>query len=197
MKSEQRKKHILDAALNAFAENGYERTSISVICSRAGIARPTLYQYFKDKRSLFRELLEGYLAQVHEIIHAKQQAKDKNKAFSEREAMQSVHEELLKEFVGNRDFFTIIFKEAKARNAETEDIVKGMMQAMVKELIDEMRLHPGFEAMGEEDIQFIVLYMIGGMMQIVESYLFDEDKTLSFQEVAKRITNIEARIKGI
>ena len=70
MKGDERKKQILDAALKAFAEYGYERTSIAVICEKAGIARPTLYQYFKDKRSLFRELLKGYLLGFHERIHA-------------------------------------------------------------------------------------------------------------------------------
>ena len=50
MKGTQRKKQILTAALKAFAEHGYERTSIAVICEKAGIARPTLYQYFKESK---------------------------------------------------------------------------------------------------------------------------------------------------
>lgn len=197
MKADQRKEQILDAALKAFAEHGYERTSIAVICTNAGIARPTLYQYFKDKRTLFRELLESYLLGIHEKIHARQQAKDDRKALSQRETMQSLHRELLEEFSKHRDFFMIFFKEAKARNAETEDIVKGIMQGMMHEFVSEMRLYPGSEAMSEEDMKFTVMYMIGGMMQTVEYYLFDDKNTLSVQEIAEKITSIEAKIKGI
>jgi AcrR family transcriptional regulator len=196
MKAEARKKQILDAALKAFAEHGYERTSIAVICQKAGIARPTLYQYFKDKRTLFRELLESYLIGFHEKIHARHRARDDRKALSQRETMQSIHRELLEEFSNNRDFFMIFFKEAKARNAETEDIVKGIMQAMMQERVNEMRSEPGSEEMSEKDMEFAVVYMLGGMMQTVEYYLFDKETALSTQEFAERITFIESRIKG-
>lgn len=197
MKANQRKEQILDAALKAFAEHGYERTSIAVICDKAGIARPTLYQYFKNKRALFRELMENYLLGIHERLHARQQAKDDRKALSQRETMLSLHRELLVEFSNNRDFFVIFFKEAKARNAETEDIVKGLMQGLKQEFMNEMRSYPNSKEMSAEDIEFTVMYMIGGVMQTAEYYLFDNKKTFSLQELAKKITSIEARIKGV
>ena len=197
MKANARKKQILDAALKAFAEYGYERTSIAIICQKAAIARPTLYQYFKNKRALFRELMESHLLGIHEKIHARQQTKDEQKALSQLETMESFHRELLEEFSNNRDFFMIFFKEAKARNAETEDIVKGIMQGMKQEFVSEMRLYPGSESMSEEDIEFTVIYMIGGMMQTVESYLFDNKYFLSLHKLAEKITLIEAKIKGL
>ena len=196
MKADERKKQILDAALKAFAEHGYERTSIAIICEKAGIARPTLYQYFKDKRSLFRELLETYLIGIHDRIHARQQMKQDREALSGQEEMQFFHQELLKEISDNREFYMIFFKEAKARNAETEDIVKGIMQGMMQEFLSEMKSEPGWEAMSEKDLEFAVLYMIGGMMQTVEYYLFDHEHTLSIEELADKITFIEAKIKG-
>ena len=196
MKAEGRKRQILDAALQAFAEHGYERTSIAVICEKAGIARPTLYQYFKDKRSLFRELLESYLLGAHEKIHARQHTKNGKKALSRREVNLSIHRELLEEFSNNRDFYMILFKEAKARNAETEDIVKGVMQIMMTEFVNEMKSEPNWEAMSEKDIEFAVVYMLGGIMQTVEYYLFDDEHDLSTQEIAEKITFIESKIKG-
>ena len=95
------------------------------------------------------------------------------------------------------DFFTIFFKEAKARNAETEDIVKRITQGMMKEFVSEMRFYPGSEAMSEEDIEFTVLYMIGGMMQVVECYLFDDEHDISIEELADKMTHIESKIKEI
>jgi AcrR family transcriptional regulator len=197
MKADERKKHILDVALKAFAEYGYERTSIAVICEKAGIARPTLYQYFKDKRSVFRKLLESHLLGTHEKIHARQQAVAGRKALSPQETLQSLHKELLEEISDNRDFYMILFKEAKARNAETEDIVKGIMQIMMQEFVNEMKSEPGSKAMSDKDIEFAVVYMIGGMMQTVEYYLFNNEHTLSTHELAEKLTFIESKIKGI
>jgi AcrR family transcriptional regulator len=197
MKATERKKQILDAALEAFAEHGYERTSIAIICEKAGIARPTLYQYFKDKRSVFRELLEGYLTEIHEKLHRRQQAKDGEKRLSSKEIMQSFHIELLEEFVNNRHLYTILFKEAKARNAETEDIVKGIFQGLMSEFVQEFRENPVAEKLSEKDIEFMVIYMVGGLMQTVECYLFDNENLVSIKELADKLTFIESRIKGI
>lgn len=196
MKSAERRKQILNAALKAFAEYGYERTSIAVICEKAGIARPTLYQYFNDKRSVFRELLEFHMQGIHEKLHARQQEADKSKSPSPIEAMQSFHRELIQEFADNSDFYKILFKEAKARNAETEDIVKGVMQIMLKEFVSEMKEEPASAAMTDEDIEFTVVYMIGGVMQIVEYYLFNDEHPLSIEKLAEKITIIENKIKG-
>ena len=197
MKSEERKKQILEAAVEAFAEHGYERTSIAVICEKAGIARPTLYQYFKDKRSVFRELLEGHLIGLHDRLHERQEAKDVDKALSPRETMLAIHMELLEEFVTNRNLYIILFKEAKARNAETEDIVKGIIQGLMHNFVREFREYPISRNMGEEEIRFTVMYMIGGLMQTVEYFLFDNEGSLTIQELAEMMTFIEARIKGV
>ncbi len=197
MKANERKKQILDAALKAFAEYGYERTSIAVICEKASIARPTLYQYFKDKRSVFRELLETNLHGFHEKVHARQETRDKKKVLSQRETMLSVHTELLEEMSENRDFFKIFFKEAKARNADTEDIVKGIMKGMLHQFVGEMRSNPALKEMSEEDMEFTVMYMIGGLMQSVEYYLFGNEQALSIPKLAGKITDIEAKIKEV
>ena len=134
---------------------------------------------------------------IHEELHARQQTKDGEKKLSPRETMQSFYCELLEEFVNNRNFYTILFKEAKAKNAETEDIVEGILQQMKRELVHEFRSYPVSEKLSEKDMEFMVIYMIGGLMQIVEYYLFDNKGALSIQEIAEKITDIESRIKGI
>ena len=196
MKAEERKTQILAAALKAFAEHGYERTSIAKICHKAGIARPTLYQYFKDKQSVFRELLQTYLRGMHAKVHARQGAKNKDKALSKQEEMSTIHWEWIEEISTNRDLYQILLKEAKARNAETEDIVKDFLRALMQELMSEMRSRPGSEEMGERDIEFAVVYMIGGLMQAVEYYLLGSQRIMSNKELAEKITAIEMKIKG-
>jgi AcrR family transcriptional regulator len=44
---------ILDAALNQFAEKGYDLASTNVICGNAGVSKGTVFKYFATKRSLF------------------------------------------------------------------------------------------------------------------------------------------------
>lgn len=50
---------ILNAMYSSVAEKGYDRTSISQICARVGITKPSLYYYFKSKEELFLEVVES------------------------------------------------------------------------------------------------------------------------------------------
>src|SRR5436305_8029886 len=47
---------ILHAALQVFAEDGYESCRVERITEQAGCSRPSFYQYFSSKEDLFRQL---------------------------------------------------------------------------------------------------------------------------------------------
>ncbi len=53
------------AALDLFAENGYEETTVAQIADRAGLNRATFFRYFADKREVLfggEDLLAGLFA---------------------------------------------------------------------------------------------------------------------------------------
>jgi TetR/AcrR family transcriptional repressor of nem operon len=52
---------VLDAAMNCFWERGFEATSVRELAAEMGIASPSLYNAFGDKRALFRKVLEHYM----------------------------------------------------------------------------------------------------------------------------------------
>lgn len=54
----------LDCAQHAFWEHGYDRTSIAQLTSAMGIAAPSLYAAFGDKRALFDEAVARYLERL-------------------------------------------------------------------------------------------------------------------------------------
>ena len=55
---EEKRRLILDLAIEEFAERDYKSASISNIVARAGIAKGSLYQYFEDKRDLYLYLIQ-------------------------------------------------------------------------------------------------------------------------------------------
>ena len=56
----------MEQAVQLFWEKGYEQTSINDLTKAMGIAAPSLYAAFGDKRSLFDEAVARYLA-THKV----------------------------------------------------------------------------------------------------------------------------------
>ncbi len=50
---EERKEHILHTALSVFAREGYSNSNLSLIAEEAGLSRPTIYHYFRDKEDIY------------------------------------------------------------------------------------------------------------------------------------------------
>jgi len=61
-------KRLLDSALTLFSENGYDGTSIREIIERAGVTRPVLYYYFKNKEDLFLRLVQSSFTEFNASI---------------------------------------------------------------------------------------------------------------------------------
>ena len=61
---------ILAAALEEFAARGFAATRLDDVARRAGVAKGTIYLYFRDKESLFQELVRTMLSPLVGAIEA-------------------------------------------------------------------------------------------------------------------------------
>lgn len=55
---EEKRERIIDAAIDEFAAYPYHQARVTVIADQAGIAKGSFYQYFADKKDLFKYLME-------------------------------------------------------------------------------------------------------------------------------------------
>ena len=56
---EQRRRRLLLAGLDLFAERGFEETSVGAIVARARMSKSAFYEHFTTKEHCFREILEA------------------------------------------------------------------------------------------------------------------------------------------
>jgi len=69
VKSDDRRKAILDVATELFRQQGYERTSMAEISAHVGGSKATLYNYFKSKEELFAAaMMEAMEERGEEVI---------------------------------------------------------------------------------------------------------------------------------
>jgi AcrR family transcriptional regulator len=74
LRSTERRDVILSAALDEFSSRGFEAARLDDVARRAGVAKGTIYLYFRDKESLFQELVRAMLTPLVGTIEALGQA---------------------------------------------------------------------------------------------------------------------------
>jgi AcrR family transcriptional regulator len=66
----ERRDAILAAALDEFSAQGFAAARLDDVARRAGVAKGTIYLYFRDKESLFQELVRSLLTPVVGSVEA-------------------------------------------------------------------------------------------------------------------------------
>ena len=69
-RSIERREAILSAAIDEFSIRGFEAARLDDVARRAGVAKGTIYLYFRDKESLFQELIRTMLTPLVGTIEA-------------------------------------------------------------------------------------------------------------------------------
>jgi AcrR family transcriptional regulator len=70
VRSAARREAILTAALDEFSASGFEAARLDDVAKRAGVAKGTIYLYFRNKESLFQEVIRVMLTPIVGNIEA-------------------------------------------------------------------------------------------------------------------------------
>ena len=92
---QQKRDSLLESAFSLFINNGFNKTSISDIVNRAGVAKGTFYLYFKDKYDIRNNLIAHKAGQV---FHAAYLALQEHPELTDFEARSTIHYGMCREF---------------------------------------------------------------------------------------------------
>ena len=104
----ERREAILAAALEEFSASGFAATRLEDVARRAGVAKGTIYLYFRDKESLFQELVRAMLGPLVRTIEAAPMAD-----LSARAVAEAIADMFAREIFGTRrnDVIRLIIAE--------------------------------------------------------------------------------------
>ena len=63
----KKRNSILDAAIQAFQELGYENASMDYIAELAKASKRTVYNHFSGKEKLFKEVIARFLSEIMQL----------------------------------------------------------------------------------------------------------------------------------
>jgi AcrR family transcriptional regulator len=114
---------IMDTALDLFANHGYYPTSISMIAKKAGISKGLLYNYFKSKEELVKEIM---IVGMNKFIEVFDTNKDGMLTCEEFEQFIRESFRVLKE---NMSYFKLYF--STMMQPQVFELIKGMIHEIM------------------------------------------------------------------
>jgi AcrR family transcriptional regulator len=165
----QRRASILQAASQVFARKGYETTALDEVAREAGMAKGTLYLYFKDKEALYLQtvlhVLESLESFLVEQVAQQPQALEKLRVFARGQ---------LVFFARNQDtlrLFAALFTPGLANLQKR--LIRPLLQkrarliAYLSALVDEGKRQGGIRR--DVESQSIALSFLGMVNQAIHS----------------------------
>jgi AcrR family transcriptional regulator len=193
-RKQARPQEIIDSALNLWATRGFSDTKIEDIAKGAGIAKGTVYLYFKSKEALFEAAVKERLTPTMEGIA--QVAKDSNQ--HSRDLLTIFYESVYEEFFGHGS--VVLIKVLIAEGQRFPTLAETYREAAMSRAMGLIKilLQRGIDR-GELDQQAADLdprlIMAPVMIFIVWGIVFGEYKKEEFNRLVNQ--HIELIFKGL
>lgn len=178
---EKRQEMILDAALEMFSRQGYEKCDVEEIASYAGIGKGTIYRHFPSKENLFVSVIDRGYAKLDE------QMKKMDEFVSQSEDLGDSLEELITNeltlyvdfFIDNPEYYRILMIERpEVRMTLDEETLKGHLTHIAK-MVDRIKegIRTGFLA--DLNASFMAYSYLALAGVIVERKLYSKRNTVN------------------
>lgn len=171
---------ILEAARRCFLEHGYDAVTIRDVIRLSGLAAGTFYNYFPDKESLFRALVETRLGEMQDRIHtARERATDIESFFYE------AYLETMRVVRADPDFFELMFRnEPVVRSFYNDNVFGLIMQSLKHDLQD--AIVRGI--VPELDVDALTAISFGAGYELAR--LIAQDKRRGPEDLARMVTDL-------
>ena len=185
-RSAARREAILSAALDEFSSSGFEAARLDDVAKRAGIAKGTIYLYFRDKESLFQELLRAMLTPLVGTIEALGAADVPIAVLTDQ-----IVELFVREVYETRrkDVIRLMISEGRRFPKLAEFYYREVLSRIIAAVRDLLRRAAARGEVSEALAEFPQIIAAPGLVAIIWSGLFERFEPLDVRKMMK--THIE------
>ncbi len=181
-RSADRRDAILAAALDEFASRGFEAARLDDVARRAGVAKGTIYLYFRDKESLFQELVRAMLTPLVGTIEAMGQADLPLPALADRIAdlfVREVYE------TRRKDVVRLMISEGRRFQKLAEFYYREVLSRIIAAVRSLLRRAAARGEVPEGLAEFPQIIAAPGLIAIIWSGLFERFEPLDVRKMMK------------
>ncbi|MGB3341167.1 MAG: TetR/AcrR family transcriptional regulator [bacterium] len=130
-KEQNTREKIINSALRIFAKEGFFKTTVDDIAHAAGLAKGTLYLYFKDKASLYISVIEEHFKVGIEYLCTVERER-----MTSTRKLKTIASEWIDTMVRLKSSFFMFSLENINLSSKIMKAVKPIMNVRLKEMID-------------------------------------------------------------
>jgi AcrR family transcriptional regulator len=181
-RSAVRREAILAAALDEFSTRGFEAARLDDVAKRAGVAKGTIYLYFRDKENLFQELIRTMLMPLIGTIEALGAAEVTVSAFSEQ-----IVELFVREVYETRrkDVIRLMISEGRRFPKLAEFYYREVLSRIIAAVRTLLRRAAARGEVPEGLAEFPQIIAAPGLVAIIWSGLFERFEPLDVRKMMK------------
>jgi AcrR family transcriptional regulator len=183
----ERRRQLLDSALDVFATRGFHGASMNDVAEAAGVTKPVLYQHFDSKRKLFVELLEDVGSQLGSLI-----AEATKQVDAPRERVEQGFSAYFRWIDENRAAFSLLFRGSARLDAEFADAVH-QVESFLAEVIAEL-----IEADLDDEHRRTLAHGIVGLAEGTGRHWIDDSLDLDPDVLGRQVADLAyAGLRGV
>jgi AcrR family transcriptional regulator len=185
-RSNERREAILSAALDEFSTRGFEAARLDDVARRASVAKGTIYLYFRDKESLFQELIRSMLTPLVGTIEAMGEADVPLPILAER-----IVELFVREVYETRrkDVIRLMISEGRRFPKLAEFYYREVLSRIIAAVRSILRRAAARGEIPETLVEFPQIIAAPGLIAIVWNGLFERFEPLDVRKMMK--THVE------
>ncbi|MCK4524649.1 TetR/AcrR family transcriptional regulator [candidate division WOR-3 bacterium] len=170
-----KKEKIMNAAINFFSENGFDKSALDDIAKYAGVGKGTLYLYFKDKEDIYiksiKNIFDKWIEKMDEVIKLDLNASEKLEKYLDVNIKQIISNMSLAKIL-MREIPNFLLKLHKSNKMGPMKIYKKREKHLC--MIIEQGINSGeFKNVNKEIMANII---IGSVNSYVMKYIFHSEK---------------------
>ncbi len=120
VKTEQKRRDILDAAARVFSKHGFHAATVAQIAEEQGIGLGTFYRYFESKLDVFHAVIDEVMGEVAAVL-APESATASQTLEAYRVQVERIGRGLFDAFQQNRALARLLFVEAPGISVELNE----------------------------------------------------------------------------
>jgi AcrR family transcriptional regulator len=164
MRKAERRQKILNHARDVFARSGYHEAKIEDIVAAAVIARGTFYLYFKDKRTIFEEIVDRAFTQIGMAI-VRVDPKDPGRTVADQ-----VHENIrriVRTLLDDRSTTKILLTAAVGLDPTFDRKLQSFYGVVENLLVESLREGQELGVVADGDARMFAYLILGAMKEML------------------------------